>query len=105
MLQLLHGRRERCLFFSFSDTDNIPGAGRESTSRGEREGERETAASVTDKSVAQLVRLTAPWAGGEGRQVQQSFKQGAASSTHKLTLTHSLTHSDHPAPGELHRGG
>lgn len=70
-LQPLWSRRERSLFFSFSGMNNIPSAGERAYQEANGKG-REIAASVTDKSVAELVFLTAPWAAGKREQVHQS---------------------------------
>ncbi|KAF3844820.1 hypothetical protein F7725_007983, partial [Dissostichus mawsoni] len=65
---------------------------RERISRGKREGEREIAASVTDKSVAELVSLTAPWGWGKREQVHQSVRQGCC--LHTQTHSHTLKQRD-----------
>ncbi|GAA6213632.1 neuroglobin isoform X1 [Lates japonicus] len=68
--------------------NNIPSAGERAYQEANGKG-REIAASVTDKSVAELVSLTSPWGPGEKReQVHQSVRQGCCLHTHKHTLTH-----------------
>lgn len=57
----------------------------------------EIAASVTDKSVAQLVCLTAPWAGErESKCTRVSAKAAACARTH--THKHILTHTHKGRP-------
>lgn len=75
-LQLIWSSREISLFFSFSGMNNIPRAGERAYQEANRRGEREIEACVTDKIVAQLVFLTAPWAGEREEQVHQSVRQG-----------------------------
>ncbi|KAJ4939165.1 hypothetical protein JOQ06_028626 [Pogonophryne albipinna] len=56
-----------------SGMNNIPSAGEREYQEANGKG-REIAASVTDKSVAELVSLTAPWGWGKREQVHQSKK-------------------------------
>ncbi|KAL3049139.1 hypothetical protein OYC64_008589 [Pagothenia borchgrevinki] len=78
-------------FFSFSGMNNIPSAGEREYQEANGQG-REIAASVTDKSVAELVSLTAPWGWGKREQVHQSVRQGCC--LHTQTHSHTLKQRD-----------
>ncbi|KAI9515999.1 hypothetical protein NQZ68_020527 [Dissostichus eleginoides] len=71
--------------------NNIPSAGEREYQEANGKG-REIAASVTDKSVAELVSLTAPWGWGKREQVHQSVRQGCC--LHTQTHSHTLKQRD-----------
>lgn len=99
-LQPIWSSRAKSLFFSFSGMNNIPRAGERAYQEANGKG-REIEASVTDKIVAQLVFLTAPWAGE--RENKCTIVSGkTAACTHKHTNTH--TERDRPHSIEAPEG-
>lgn len=101
--QPLWSSRERSLFFSFSGMNNIPSAGERAYQEANGKG-REIAGSVTDKSVAQVVSLTAPWGWGQRASAPPECQARLLPAhTQTNTLTHIHTHRQTPQPGCIRR--
>ncbi|KAM9708954.1 neuroglobin isoform 1-T1 [Menidia menidia] len=90
------GAEERSLFFSFSGMNNIPSA-RERAHQEANEKGREIVASVTDKSVAELVFLTVSWK-RENKCTSVRLLPALQQHTHSHTHTHTNKQTKPPQP-------